>query len=269
MTRERTLFVTWYDPERRAILPVGRLVERHDDQGPLYEFRYIRGALEACQHNFLPFYAFPELHKTYLSRGLFPFFTNRVIPTTRPDYQEYVEMLGLERNSAEPFTILERSGGGRQTDRIEVIPAPLRDEETGAYRTHFLVRGIRYFPGSASRIERLTPSERLFWMLDAQNAANPGAVALRTEDRYLLGYVPDYLLPDVEQLVTQKIPLDIRVARANPSAPLHHRLLCSLEARWPEKFVPFQGEQFEPLEPHAATDPSHEQVSVPIAEGHG
>lgn len=249
MTPERVLFVTWFAPELRAILPVAQLVQLRNGAGDIFEFRYIQGALEASAHGFRPFLAFPDLHRVYRSRDLFPFFCNRVMPTTRPDYIAYVQMLGLDPARADAVEILGRSGGKRETDRVELVAAPLRDE-SGTWTTHFLVRGIRYFPGAEERIARLTPGEQILWMLDAQNPVNHDAIALRTDDRQLIGYMPDYLVSDVARLIEEKSPFDVFVERVNPSpAPLHHRLLCRLEARWPPGFAPFQGARFQPLEP--------------------
>jgi hypothetical protein len=252
MTADRALFVTWLDPDRRSIMPVARLVHHGGREGDLYEFRYIRGALEATERGFQPFIAFPELDRVYRSRSLFPFFANRVMPTTRPDYMEYVEVLGLDPTEADSIAILGRSGGRRETDRIEVVPTPTRDE-TGAYTTYFLLRGVRYIPGAEERIARLSSGERLFWMLDAQNESNPGAVALRSADKCLLGYIPDYLVTDAATFIAREVPMNVYTERVNrPPAPLHHRVLCRLEARWPDDFVPFQDERFQPIDPFPA-----------------
>lgn len=252
MTADRTLFVTWFEPNRRSIIPVARLVHHGGREGAAYEFRYIRGALEATERGFQPFIAFPELDRIYRSTSLFPFFANRVMPTTRPDYREYIEVLGLDPAEADSIAILGRSGGKRETDRIEVVPMPTRDE-TGGYTTHFLLRGVRYIPGAEERIAGLTPGERLFWMLDAQNEANPSAVALRSADKHLLGYIPDYLITDIATLIARQVPMNVFTERVNPPpAPLHYRVLCRLEARWPDGFVPFQGERFQPIEAFSA-----------------
>ncbi|CAN91428.1 MULTISPECIES: HIRAN domain-containing protein [Sorangium] len=253
MTAGRTLFVTWYDSNHRAIIPVARLVHHGGTGGDLYEFQYVQGALKAMERGFQPFIAFPELYKVYRSLSLFPFFANRVMPTTRPDYLAYLQVLGLNPAEADSVEILARSGGRRETDRIEVVPAPEQDE-TGGYTTRFLLRGVRYIPGAEERIARLVSGERLFWMLDAQNESNPNAVALRSADKCLLGYIPDYLVPDIAKLIDYRVSMDVFVDRVNlPPAPLHHRVLGRLEARWPDGFVPFQGEQFQPLSPLTAS----------------
>jgi hypothetical protein len=69
----------------------------------------------------------------------------------------------------------------------------------------------------------------------------------------LLGYVPDYLAADLAQLVDHEAPRSVFVEQVNlPPASLHHRLLCRLDAGWPDGSVPFQGDRFQPLEPQPA-----------------
>ena len=53
---------------------------------------------------------------------------------------------------------------------------------------------------AADRAAALRPGERLFLMPDFQNPEDPHAVALRTEDKVLLGYVPRYYCADMEVL---------------------------------------------------------------------
>src|SRR5690606_27364021 len=104
---------------------------------------------------------------------------------------------------------------------------------TGKHETFFLLRGVRYMSqGVEERIEALAPGDRLLCMLDFQNAYNPRAIALRTEDQHLLGYMPDYLVSDIDALRRMGEPIEISVERVNPRpAPRHHRLLCRLQAR--------------------------------------
>jgi hypothetical protein len=171
------------------------------------------------------------------------------MPTTRPDYLDYIAALGLAPEEADSVAILSRNGGKRETDCIEIVPRPVPDEG-GDYITHFLLRGLRYVPGAEERIGRLVTGERLFWMLDAQNSVNPRAIALRSGDMQLLGFVPDYLLVDVSRLIACAVPIDITVEKLNPPpAPRHHRLLCRVATPWPDRFVPFDHERFQPIEP--------------------
>src|SRR5690606_32438330 len=144
-TAPPALFVAWRDPESRRIFPVGRLVRIQD---PLegYEFAYIQGATAAANYGFVPFLAFPDLHQVYRSSELPPFFKNRVLSPSRPDYGEYMETLALDPATADPVTVLAVSGGRRTTDKVEVFPDLVRESETGCIRTRFLVRGVQHVP---------------------------------------------------------------------------------------------------------------------------
>lgn len=242
------LFVAWQDTIGRGIYPVARLRVTEDASGPRFELRYIAGAREAQQRGgFVPFDSFPELDVVYVSRELFPFFQNRVMRPSRPDYAGYVTELGLSPATADPIALLGRSGGTRVTDRLEIYAAP--QGQAGACTWHFLLRGVRHLPPAAEeRIARLEVGERLYVMRDVQNEHNPGALLLRSEDKVSLGYVPDLLVDDLARLeFTPDNPV-ITVARVNPPpSPVQHRLLCHLRGRWPEGLEPFASERFAPL----------------------
>jgi hypothetical protein len=91
-------------------------------------------------------------------------------------------------------------------------------------------------------------------MLDFQNPKNPRAIALRTEDLCMLGYIPDYLVDDADDLRKADQSIELFVERVNlPPAPRDHRVLCRLQATWPRDRVPFTGERFQPrTDGHAA-----------------
>jgi hypothetical protein len=246
------LFVSWRSPRTRTIHPVGRLVYR-EDQG-LYEFVYIRKALEAAEEGFLPFLEFPDLDRIYLSRKLFPLFANRILSNNRPEFREYTEALGLSAESADPMRILARTGGRRETDQIEMFPLPEPDDGSGAYVTHCLIRGIRDMPQPfvEQRIAQLERDEPLFLLWDTQNEVDPNAVAVRTRDFMMLGYLPAYLARDVRRLDDTCLECSVRVERVNPPpAGVHHRLLCRVEGCWPKGFIPYDADEFQPLHPEA------------------
>ncbi|AKT40907.1 hypothetical protein [Chondromyces crocatus] len=253
MTSTRTLFVTWFSPEQRSSVMVGRLVHHRDDGEEFYEFRYIRSCLEAVKQGFQPFLAFPELHRSYRSRQLFPFFSNRVIPTSRPEFIPFVRTLGLNPTAADAMDILGRSGGRRETDRVELIAAPVRDE-SGSYTTHFLLRGVGHFPEAEERIEKLATEEPLFCRVVALSDANPKAVMLWTTDAQAIGFMPGYLTHEVAALLHTGRAVHVSVEQVNPPPiSLHYRVLCRLTAQWPAGVAPFHEAQFEPLDAgHAA-----------------
>lgn len=261
------LFVAWQHPVRRSFHVVGRLRRVRHEQENGYEFLYVHGAEEAQdRHGFRPFFAFPRLDAIYRSDTLFPFFANRILRSTRRDFPAYIQELGLTPEEASPERILSRSGGKRMTDYIELFAPPHPNPETGLDEMFFLLRGLRYMPpGTGERIAALQSGAQLYCMLDFQNPHNPRAVALRTEDNYLLGYAPDYLTEDVERLLDVRAPLTVIVDRVNPPpAPQQHRLLCRLQARWPEGRAPFSDERFQPLVPtdESAADTEGSRVRV-------
>jgi hypothetical protein len=241
-----TLFVTWRSPKTRAVLPVARIVF-HPDRG-LYEFAYIRAAERAREQGFLPFVEFPDLLRAYQSVKPFPLLANRLMPPGRPDHAGFLTSLGLPL-TAHPMQILARTGGQRTTDQIALFPMPTPDG-SGCYLTYCLVQAIRYMPQPATeeRVARLRPGDKLLMMGDVQNQVDPQAIALRTEDNYMVGYLPAYLAADAWKLTTGCGTLNVHVERVNPTpAEIHHRLLVRIMTCWPDDFRPYSDEKFQPL----------------------
>lgn len=248
------LFVAWQHPVSRRFSPVGRLAQiAGNNCQDCFEFVYVHAAEEAQEEGFLPFLSFPELDKVYRSRELFPMFANRLLPKSRPDFPEYIEQLGLPPATVSPITILSRSTGRRATDTLELFPLPEFEANYG-YRTWFWAHSLRYVPdASQERIATLAPDERLFPMCDVQNAVVPSAIALRTTDLQIVGYMPSYLLEDAHTLQQTCEFCEVYVDRVNPPPiPLQQRLLCRLESCWPDGFVPYSTERYQPLVPDAA-----------------
>ncbi|MGA2596998.1 MAG: HIRAN domain-containing protein [Bryobacteraceae bacterium] len=259
----RTLFLAWQDPLGRRWFPVGSL-EYFDG---LYSFVYTKGAEQArVEAGFQTLPSFPELHTVYVSEELFPLFSNRMLPRSRPEYREYLQWLGVTETNNDPMAILARSGGRRVTDNLEVFACPEKNEQ-GDYEIHFLVHGLSHMPGSsADRALQLEPGEPLLALRDFQNPKDPDAIALRTAERcerdmYLIGYCPRYLGADFLQLLKCDCLAKISVERVNPPpAPVQFRVVCKAVIRWPEGFVPFSSEEYEPLVAVGVVTP---QVSLP------
>lgn len=241
-----TLFVSWRSPQTRSIHPVARIVFHPDKK--LYEFSYIRAAEAALSQGFLPFLEFPTLGKVYYSDKPFPLLANRLMPPSRPEFPGFLTSLGLPE-SAHPMQILARTGGRRETDQIEMFPLPVSDVE-GCYFTYCLIRAIRYMPQpmTEERITKLKQGDQLLLMWDAQNPVDPHAVAVRTEDYHIVGFLPAYLTGDVWKLNTECGTFNVFVERVNPApAEVHHRLLVRVVACWPGGFRPFNDPKFQPL----------------------
>ena len=248
----KILYMAWQDPDHRKWYPIARL----RSLGDRYEFAYTNGAqVAALEAGFQPLAPFPELQTTYVSQTLFPIFLNRLLPHSRPEYNNYLEWLSVPKDERDPFAILARSGGRRVTDTLEVFPCPERDESC-RYTVHFLVHGTSHMTVDAShRAMQLQPGERLLAMHDCQNPKDPEAIALRTneireQDMYLIGYCPRYLKGDFQKLLKtlDDDSLEITVVRVNPPpAPIQFRVLCRALMKGPPNFRPFDGPELDLL----------------------
>lgn len=237
------LFLAWQDPASRRWFPVGKLWQ----EGPSFRFGYIHGfELARAEAGFETLPSFPEAGRIYDSARLFPVFRNRIMNASREDYDGYLDRLGLSVPEGEDddgwlLDVLARSRGRRSTDSFEVFPLPLARREDGLrYQVEFFVHGLRHAPASArSRAEVLEHGAPLYLMADVQNAEDPLALALRTEDRHVVGYVPRYYCSDLHALFGEGVRVEVEVMQVNlPPTPPQHRLLCRLDAAWPFERAP-------------------------------
>lgn len=242
----RRLIINWRHEDTRGILPVAELVAMEAPEPPGYEFGYIEGVRRALELGFQPFLAFPDLERRYSGTELFPFFRNRILSSSRPDYADYVEALGLSVQTATELELLGRSEGRRHTDRVETVLAGERDRATDRYVARFLLRGVRHVPGAETVIERIRADDALESVVEADNAYNSRARKLCFQD-HPIGYFADYLLPDLDALEAASASPTFTVERINPRPhPVHHRILVRLEADWPEGFEPLDAPAFRP-----------------------
>lgn len=227
-------------------MPVAELVYAGAPGEARYEFGYVEGVRAAVERGFQPFLAFPHLDRRYEGPHLFPFFRNRVLSKTRPDYAAYVEALGLSVQTANEIDLLGRSEGRRQTDRVETVLAAERDPDSGRYVTMFLARGVRHMPGAEAVILRLRTGDELQATLEPNNEHNPRARQLQFKGERV-GHVADYLLGDLDALDAAAANPRFMVEQVNlPPHPAHHRVLVRLEAEWPAGFEPFDDPMFRP-----------------------
>jgi hypothetical protein len=248
----RRLVVTWQHPEDRLIDPIGLL----DFDGESYRFGYIRHALDV--KDFRPLLGFRELDAIYASDHLFPIFAQRVMDPRRPDYQRYVERLGLPED-ATPWEQIARSQGSRVGDTIQLLPEPVNDG--GTITGQFLVHGVRHVPGRSvtfggrrievtreeveSALATLSPGDRLDIARQPENKWNPLALMVLAQSVTPVGWVPNLLLDDMHQLMG-RTEVAVTVAHVNgPDAPWHLRLLARLTARDAADFRFFTGRKWE------------------------
>lgn len=244
---EKTLFLAWQDSEQsRGWFPVGRLDA--DVSLPKYTFGYIRGAKEAKEKNgFVPIYGFPSFDRLYTSERLFPLFQNRVMNRRRGDFREYLDTLDIEKPDPDPFEMLEVDGGYRVTDSFHVFPKIERGEN-GAFRCRFFLHGWRHTNDKAQhRLESLQPGETLYVTIELTNPKTGLAVQIHTEDYYMIGWAPRYLVRDLTKAMAQA-PGDYRahVVKFNPvPAPSKQRVLIELSGHWPPDYKPMSSPDFQ------------------------
>lgn len=227
----RNLYVAWQDGETREWIPVALLSEA--DGG--YSLTYTRGA-RRCS-GFIGLGRMTDLGKVYYSQTLFPFFQNRVISKSRPEYKSYLSWLGLTTITDDPMNVLSVTGGLRATDSFELVPAPHREGDKLVL--DFFPRGLRHMPPATSAaIAVLTPGTRLYLLRDIQNKFDSNALLLRTDaPNVAIGYLAKYYGAGLDRLLTLNAhDVIVKVKRVNIDAPLDMRLLCTLTAPYGEGF---------------------------------
>jgi hypothetical protein len=124
-------------------------------------------------------------------------FKNKLPPRGRTDFAKMARWLNLCGDEDE-FVLLSKCGLIPGTDSVLVYPEPGLSE--GRYQLEFFVHGIRHMHSSASKwCEEVEQGERLFPLLDVQNPVDPNAVALRTANNVLIGYVPTLYTGDLKR----------------------------------------------------------------------
>lgn len=242
----RVLFVAWRSPRTRGIHPVARLLQR--EQAPGWELAYIEGARTAAAHGFVPFIEFPDLGRVYESEELFPLFQNRLMPSKRLDYPAFLARLALPATTEAPIPILSRSGGRRETDKLEVFGFPSFDPAGARYVYLFFLRGVRHVPGAEERIAMLDDGEKLAWRREPDNPVDQLSIVVDRPNAGQLGWVPATLLADLDRLIDGRSRLEVFAERRNLApAPVHERLLCRLEATAVTGFVPFSDATYRPI----------------------
>ncbi len=240
----KALFVAWQEPESHHWTPVGRLTQEDDE----YHFVYTCGA--KIFPNFIPFGRMKDLDVEYISEELFPLFSNRVLPKSRPEYKAYLDWLGMSDISYDALEELARTGGLRATDSVELFPCP-EPTEKNTYEVYFFTRGLNYLhTENVKRTSELKVGESLYIMQDVQNEIDEMALLLRTGDPIsLVGYAPKYYSSEFSQLISilGNEGTKVTVERINLDAPMQYRVLCKLSSPWPVGFYPCSEGEYKPV----------------------
>jgi len=239
----KKLFLAWQDPENRRWYTVGQLTE---DDG-MFRFLYTKGAKRS--KNFIPFGRMQNLETEYVSKDLFPLFSNRILSKSRPEYAELVEWLNLDENKDNTFEMLSLTAGLRGTDSLEIFQCPEPDQ-AGYFDISFFCHGLRHLPKETlSRVNTLATGEKLYVMQDIQNPFDTFALSLRTGDpATMVGYCPRYLIEDFGLYIKENPnAVEFQVYKVNVDAPAQLRLMCKMRAPWVDKYQPCSGDQYRPL----------------------
>ncbi len=239
-----SLFVAWHTNQEPAVWgPVGRLSFANGS----FQFCYTQGAKSLP--GFAPFDGMSDITEVYESESLFPLFENRLLPKSRPEFRSYLEWSGFNPDEPpEPLLLLGRTEGRKQTDAVELFPQPVPDSH-GCYINFFFVHGVRYhLPNAGPVLEALHIGDRLELRRQPLNPGDMNAVAIFAHGTPL-GYVPRYLAGDITRLIDECPEREVRltVHRVNVDAPMQQRLLCRLNACWPDGFHPCEGEMFQTI----------------------
>lgn len=232
--------------ETRRWFTVGLLEFINDE----YSFKYSKSAHKAfLEGDFVPFGVMRDFSKTYTSKTLFPLFKNRLLDKSRPEYVEYLEWLGLSKETATDMDELSRSGGLRATDQLQILPYPEKSL-SGKYCVDFFVHGIRHLSKkSANSVSQLSAGEELLLIKDDANQFDSLALAISTQPiPVIIGYCPRFFAKDFRELleVNEEFrTIQLLVSQVNRDAPLQYRLRCSLEAVWPDGFSTFADDEFD------------------------
>lgn len=233
------LLVLWQNPISRRYRAIGRL----SFDGNEYVFGYTQGAKHALEEGFRGLPGLRKGPERYTSPRLFPFFAQRTLDPTRPDYEGYLDSLGLDAHAL-PLEQMLHSGGSRAADTIQLIQRPKL--QGTSISLVFLAHGVRHVPtnnlGLRTGPRQIDPSdheaalagletgEALTILEEPNNEYDPLATLVATEEGTPLGYVPRELCRGVQELARNG-NLSLKVLKSNgPGAPDHLRLLVQLHA---------------------------------------
>lgn len=221
----RSLFLIWQNPESRRFIQIGVLSELIDGR---YSFAYTDAARDI--EDFYPLAQFPDIGRTYVSTALPAFFVNRLMSRKRDSYPDYLDALGIDSPELDtPMELLARTGGPRATDTFHLVDDLIAGDD-GLVTSRFLASGVRYVDTDGTRLAELQNEDELQLRSEPDNPANERAHLICAGSGDPVGYLPDWLLADIEELQAKAGRLRIFAERVTPGAPPHLRLLCRIEA---------------------------------------
>lgn len=180
------LLLIWKDPETRRNYTVGKLT-----RGDCFTFQYYGEAENAEEAGWKLLGAFPT-YQEYRSKTMFPVFSSRLPDKKRRDIQSILEKYGLMEY--DEFELLRRSGARLPIDTYEFIDPILPDDKE--VEREFYITGIRYHSACQGSDCGALPGVKVGDILlleeEPENAYDPMAIRVLTQEQEVLGYVPRY-----------------------------------------------------------------------------
>ena len=180
------LLLIWKDPETRRNYTVGKLT-----RGDFFTFQYYGEAENAEEAGWKLLGAFPT-YQEYRSNTMFPVFSSRLPDKKRRDIQNILEKYGLMEY--DEFELLRRSGARLPIDTYEFIDPILPDDKE--IEREFYITGIRYHSACQGSDCGALPGVKVGDILlleeEPENAYDPMAIRVLTQENEILGYVPRY-----------------------------------------------------------------------------
>lgn len=240
--------MAWQSSYNRAWYPIGRLdVNTTSNE---YVFAYTIGAEEAQKEvGFQPLASFPDFEKVYKSRELFPIFESRILSPNRREFKDYISTMDLNPQTADPLEILALTNGERLTDNLEVFPK-IEKSIDGSFACRFFLHGWRHTnQHSETRLLKLKHGEGLRLAIELDNPATKIALTLLSDDYYMLGWTPRYLVRELLETI-QRSPMDVSasVVKVNTEAPHRQKVLIEIKGKWPEGYSPMATKEFQLIE---------------------
>lgn len=250
----RDLIVLWQHPETREIVPIGRFA--HD--GETYSFAYTRAA--ATIDGFRPLPGLDDLRQRFVSNRIPSVFGQRVMEPDRPDYEEYLQTIGLDPAHATPWEQIVNSGGTRAGDTLQFMQVPTVGN--GRARARFLVNGVRHVPDTSrtvggrrvtvsaeqheTALRGLAPGDTV-WVEAEEGNPTDACAALITTEGVPVGWVPRALSASMRELIASGPPSATVVRVGEPGTPPHLRLVLDVDTAAPYGFQFDRDGLWEPL----------------------
>lgn len=233
MSKVKTLLVVWQDEVNRTYYNIGTLSYYND----YYEFTYTstepgsRKVGDAMERGYMVHPAFPDVHKTYYSKTLFPAFDRRIPSSDRADFEAILTDLDLEENASK-MEILQATRGRLASDSYS-FEQPLRREQDSKLHSSFFIHGMRHQKLPDEWASWVTENGLLKLMREPTNPHDSNAVEIYTMGGKKLGYVPGFYSQAITSLIKHGATPIVRVTHLNEKSHPHWWVKVSFESEIP------------------------------------